>query len=167
MVTKAVPASIFRPTPVLKASPRKCDYGPCAWLGLAEPRLWLPAIAPNGSGADRVIPAAADGASARLRSKALQPHMFFGRLRACPQRCPRSGETKRMRPPVNTETHRVMTGTVGRVSVSRDEATGKVTIVAPALSLDDPRNATSHPKPVLIGGIWAHFDRARWRSSKV
>src|SRR5829696_6395952 len=32
----------------------------------AKARLWPPAIAPNGSGADRVIPGAADGPSAAV-----------------------------------------------------------------------------------------------------
>jgi len=68
VLSGAVPASILRPAPVLKATPRKREYGTCAWPGLAELRLRPLAIAPSSSGAGRIIPGVADGPSATLLS---------------------------------------------------------------------------------------------------
>jgi hypothetical protein len=68
--------------------PRKREYGPCAWPGLAELRLRPPAIAPSGSGAGRIIPGVADGPSAAPLSQTHGQAGAFQTLSAGPHRRP-------------------------------------------------------------------------------
>jgi len=55
VLSGAVPASILRPAPVLKATPRKREYGTCAWPGLAELRLRPLGVALIGLGAGHIL----------------------------------------------------------------------------------------------------------------